>query len=109
MINQQYLNICYKYAIDQSASFTLSHFTGKAFISFQYQHYRDYFIREAKYDEQFLRINKQNCRVRHSSKPSDIYWLNMKVNDSNRQKYIIYSYLVLSMTLVVTFGGLLGI
>jgi len=33
----------------------------------------------------------------------------MKVSDPVRQKYIIYSYLVLSMTLVITFGGLLGL
>ena len=25
-------------------AFNLSHFVGKAFVSFQYQHYRDYFL-----------------------------------------------------------------
>ena len=54
-------------------------------------------------------VNKKPCTIRHSSKPSDIYWLNMKVSDQDRRKYIIYSYLVLGMTLIIAFGGLLGL
>lgn len=50
LINEEYLNLSYKYAMDRSACFNLSHFTGKAFISFQYQHYRDYFLRQYEKD-----------------------------------------------------------
>ena len=108
-MNQQYLNTCYKYAIDKSASFTLSHFTGKAFVSFQYQHFRDYFLREYLHDKDFLKFNNKRIKINNSSKPSDIFWENMKITDRERRKTIIYSYIVLFMTLVIALGGLLGL
>ena len=109
MFNQQYLNVCYKYAIDKSASFTLSHFTGKAFISFQYQHFRDYFLKEYAQDKNFLNFNGKSIKISSSSKPNDIYWYNMKISDRERKKNMIYSYIVLFMLLVIALGGLLGL
>ena len=109
MVNKQYLNTCYKYAIDQSPSFTLSHFTGKAFVSFQYQHYRDYFLREFQYDKNFFKINGKSVKVSQSSKPSDIYWENMKISQTQRKNNIIYSYIILAMTLIISFAGLLSL
>lgn len=32
-------------AKDPTEEFNLSNFTGKAFVTFRYQHYRDYFLR----------------------------------------------------------------
>jgi hypothetical protein len=43
-----------KFAQDSSMSFNLTHFVGKAFVSFEYQHYRDYFLREYERNNGFL-------------------------------------------------------
>jgi hypothetical protein len=109
LINQEYLNLCYKYAMDCSPSFNLSHFTGKAIVSFQYQHYRDYFLRQYEKDKEFLKINKKPISIFNASKPSDVYWYNMKVTDSERTKNIFYSSVVLLMELIISFAALFGI
>ena len=54
-------------------------------------------------------MNNRRVKISPSSKPNDIYWYNMKISDRERKKTIIYSYIVLFMTLVVALGGLLGL
>ena len=39
------LNLNFLNPTEHFNGFKLTHFTGKAFVSFNYQHYRDYFIR----------------------------------------------------------------
>lgn len=41
-------------AEDNSMSFNLTHFVGKAFVSFEYQHFRDYILREYQNNKSFL-------------------------------------------------------
>ena len=59
-------------------AFNLSHFVGKAFVSFQYQHYRDYFLEYFK-DASQLKIADAPLKVGSAVNPSDVYWFNMKV------------------------------
>lgn len=50
LLNLESIKLCEYFAKNESLtsstpSFKLSHFLGKAIVSFQYQHYRDYFLR----------------------------------------------------------------
>lgn len=94
--------------MDDSAAFNLSHFVGRAFISFEYQHYREYFMREHK-DYNPIQIDGKDLKLASAAQPSDVYWFNMKVDSSERIKSTIYSYIILAMSLGLSFGLLLGL
>lgn len=97
-----------KFAEDNSMAFNLTHFTGKAFVSFEYQHYRDYILRESDRDKSFLKIKKDYpMRVELASTPNDIIWYNMSVESSTRRKNILTSYLILLMVLACAFAATL--
>jgi len=38
-VNKEYIELSKRFAMDESSSFNLSHFVGKAYVSFEYQHY----------------------------------------------------------------------
>lgn len=89
-------------------AFNLTHFAGKAFVSFEYQHYRDYILREAYRDKDFLRIRKDYpMKVEMAATPNDIIWYNMSVESSTRRKNILISYLILLMVLACAFAATL--
>lgn len=89
-------------------AFNLTHFVGKAFVSFEYQHYRDYILRESDRDKNFLKIRKDySMKVELAATPNDIIWYNMSVESSTRRKNILTSYLILLMVLACAFAGTL--
>ena len=69
-----------------NSSFQLTHFTGKAFVSFQYQHFRDYFFKSYSQDKNFFKISGKPIKISFPNKPNDVYWFNMKISDSQRLK-----------------------
>jgi hypothetical protein len=81
-LNEEYIKLCERFALEISPAFNLSKFTGKAFVSFQYSHYRDYFIQETLKDPNFLKISDKPLRVSRTNQPEDIFWYNMKVTDA---------------------------
>jgi hypothetical protein len=60
-------------------AFNLSHFVGRAFVSFQYEHYKEYFLEYFK-DTDKLKISDTPLNVGAAANPSDVYWFNMKVS-----------------------------
>lgn len=46
-----------QFATDNSVLFNVTHFVGKAFVSFQYQHYRDFILEEADNNKNYLIFN----------------------------------------------------
>lgn len=89
-------------------AFNLTHFAGKAFVSFEHQHYRDYILREAYRDQNFLLIRKDYpMKVELAATPNDIIWYNMSVESSTRRKNIVTSYLILLMVLACAFAATL--
>ncbi len=89
-------------------AFNLTHFVGRAFISFEYQHYRDYILREFERDHSFLKIRPDfPMKVSMASTPNEILWTNMKVESATRKKSILISYFILFMVLTFAFGGTL--
>lgn len=109
VLNQEYISMCQKFALDDTPSFNLSHFTGKAFVSFQYQHFRDYLVNEYQKDSGFLTICERQIKISKTNQPTDIYWYNMKVTDEQRSKNIFYSCCILFMLLVLSFAALIGL
>ena len=57
VLNHRYIVLSKKFALDNSPEFNVSHFLGKAFVSFEYQHYREYFLRQYEKDNNFFKIN----------------------------------------------------
>ena len=79
----QFLNDCEivlnkQFANDNSILFTLTHFVGSAFISFQYQHYREFILEQYEKDDEFLKFHGEYLKVEKASFPSDVYWKNIK-------------------------------
>ena len=109
LLNHEYIRLCENYTTNRHdiSAFKLTHFTGKAFVSFQFQQYRDYFIQKYEEDKDFFKISNQSLKISHASKPNDVYWYNMKISDSVRRKKILYSWGVLSMLLVLSFAALM--
>ena len=46
MLNKQFIEKGKEFAQTDTMLFNVSHFLGKAYVSFEYQHFRDYFLRE---------------------------------------------------------------
>ena len=96
--------------LNNNPCFALSRFVGRAFITFEYQHYRDFFIREFDKDSGFLTFNKtKKTKISLAPKPNDVFWYNMKVTDSYRIKQTIYSYFIMLLSLLFLLGGLIAL
>lgn len=67
-----------QYASDNSVLFNITNFVGKAFISFQYQHYCEFILEEADRDLNFLYFNGSRLKVSRVSNPKDINWKNLR-------------------------------
>jgi hypothetical protein len=110
ILNHEYIKFSENYTTNsKSGSFTLTHFTGKALVSFQFEHYKQYFIRKYEEDDEFMKISGKPVRIEDAPNPEDIYWFNLRVGDSTRFRYIMYSWGVLVMVLILTYALLQGI
>lgn len=109
LLNRELIRLSQKFAEDSSLAFNLTHFVGRGFISFEYQHLRDYLLREYERDREFLRVGEDSLKVALAAGPSDIFWYNMKVEGRTRLKYMVISYLVLIMVLTFAFAAVLAI
>ena len=102
LLNRQYIMLC-KNFIGGKNVFSLSNFTGKAFVSFQFQHYRDYFLSLYQRDKDFFRINSTSIKVEKACAPRDVLWENMNVKDKQRLYSYIFSGAILTLILILTF------
>jgi hypothetical protein len=87
----------------------LTHFTGKALVSFQFEHYKEYLIRKYEQDDKFLKVSGKPVKIEDVPNPEDIYWFNMKVTNFKRLRYELFSWGVLLLILMLTFALLIGI
>jgi hypothetical protein len=109
ILNTTAIELSKKYAMDDSPSFNLSHFIGKAFVTFQYQHYKEYYLREFKKNKNFFVINTKTIHIEAPAQPTDVYWHNMSVSNEERAKSLIYSYVVMAMFLIFSLVILVGV
>ncbi len=103
------LNLCEKFASDDSPTFNITHFVGKAFVSFEYQHFREYIMQKYEDGTKKFMYGETELVLSRASHPTDIKWLNMEFSDTERLKRIVTSYLIIGMILVFSAAALIGI
>lgn len=96
-----------KFAIDRSVSFNMTHFVGKAFVSLEYKHYRDFILHEVNNHSDFLVLEGRSLRISKACCPNDIFWANLSIDRWTRLKSVIFSYLILLMLLTFAFAAVL--
>lgn len=109
IINTKYIELSKKFALDNSPAFNLSHFLGKAFITFNYQHYRQYFLREAAKNKDFFKLNDTSIKISRPSQPQDVFWTNLNVDSEERASTIKQSFVVLMIILLMSLVVLVGV
>jgi len=87
----------------------LTHFTGRAFVSFEYEHYKNYFLRRYQENENFLKISGKSIKIDYSNEPEDVSWENMIISDVERNKKVVYSWVVVTMLLILSFAAFFGL
>lgn len=98
-----------QYASDNSVLFNITNFVGKAFISFQYQHYAEYILQEADRDINFLLFNGSRLKVSRVSNPRDIYWKNLRHTRLKQAKKSFTTAYILVLVSLLCFAGLCAI
>jgi hypothetical protein len=110
IINANYMELCHVIGKEEDPCLSLARFVGRAFVTFEYQHYRDYFLRECDKNSAFLTFNRdRNAKVSLAPKPNDIFWYNMKEDEDFRLKQTIYSYVIMLLALIFLLGGLIAL
>lgn len=73
-VSKTYVKICERYAgeLRQSKLFCLSNFVGKAFVSFQYEHFAKAVLEYAKHKK--IMLYGQELNITKATSPRDIYW-----------------------------------
>ena len=96
------------FAIEHDVVFKSTHFVGSAFISFKYQHYRNYLLELYNSDKQAIKMKSHHLKIEEAPFPTDVHWKNIKVTDSERRKRVLISYGILLMILFLAFCLLVG-
>jgi hypothetical protein len=83
--------------------FNITNFVGKALISFQYQHYREYILEEADRDLNFLVFNGSRLKVSRVSNPRDILWKNLRHPVQKQKKKLMTTLYILVIICLICF------
>jgi hypothetical protein len=104
-----YLALCADFTnkSHQTHAFVMSHFLGKAFISFQYQHYAFAVLDCHSKNPIFLDGNKLDLQP--ATAPRDVFWENMNVTDNQRTNRKVVSFFITLGSLLIVFGILVGL
>ena len=54
--------------------FDISHFIGKAFVTFQYQHYKTYFEHLYEKNPEFFKVSGKTIHIEKPARPKDVNW-----------------------------------
>jgi hypothetical protein len=82
---------------------------GKAFVSFEYQHFREYIMQKYEDGSKKFMYGNNELVLSRATHPTDICWVNMRIDDFDRLKKIISSYLIISMVLIFSAFALVGV
>ncbi len=63
-----------QFARDNSFLFSVTHFVGHAFVSFQYEHYKEIIRHIYESNPKALNYNGNYLKIEYASHPTDIYW-----------------------------------
>lgn len=111
-MNHQYVKLSKEYA-DQNnigSSENLANFLGKAFVSFQYQHFAQVMRISMKRED--IKWGDRTLRGVWAPSPRDVNWANLSINPWVRRKKEFISFLimvgVILLSFIVQFGVQLG-
>jgi hypothetical protein len=92
----------YDFAHNRTPIFNLTNFAGKAFISFEYKHYREFIVRkyENGWDEFKYPGTDTKMKISRAPHPTDINWANMEVTREDRKNRIMTSFIIMFMGLI---------
>ena len=105
-LNKASIELCQQFELNHYFGFVVSKFLGKAFVSFEYEHFS-----RLVYD----RINKSAPFKNHKLKaviaapPRDVYWENLHVTTWQRIQKMIVTFFICAACLFIAFLILLGI
>lgn len=88
--------------------FNATHFVGAAFISFKYQHFRDYLLEKYSENRESYILKGHRLRITEATFPSDIKWKNLRISRVERRNRVIMSYVILCAFLGFGFALLVG-
>lgn len=97
-----------QFGTDNSFLFNLTHFIGYAFVSFQYQHYKTFFLEEYDRNSSNFIYNGQQLKIANAAHPNDILWSHFKTTSQEKGRRKINTLLLLTFVLLVSFLILLG-
>ena len=98
-----------QFASDNSFLFNLTHFVGHAFVSFQYQHYRNFFLDAYQADSKRFIYNGRALRIRPANHPEDINWKNLRFSVQEKERIQLNTYFIMLLIILVEFAILYGL
>lgn len=76
-VDEGLIDLCTKYDFDRSFNFCVSRFIGKAFVSFQYQHFLQVIVDHSRKGGEPLQIRGEPLGIHRAPNPNDVYWENL--------------------------------
>lgn len=102
------MHLTQNFITNQSLSFKATHFIGCAFISFKYQHFRDYVVRKYEANPAAFKLKGVQLRVTEATLPSDVNWENLIIPRDIRFQRKLIANAILIVILIFAFGILLA-
>jgi hypothetical protein len=107
-LNKGQINLCERYLKQEDLIFKTTHFVGSAFVSFKYQHYRDYIVQTFSDSPKYFQLKGKPLLISSATSPTEIIWDNMRISRDVRKTRELISNIILLIILIFSFGLLLG-
>lgn len=104
LLAQKQIEVLKRYAATTNPELTLSHFLKTAFVSFEYEEYKDYFIKQHQSDLKLLYDDQTCLYIKEAPAVEDINWFNLQISDVQRAKSIFKSCLALLLLICTSLG-----
>ena len=102
--HQHYLEVCKSYT-QPSTTFSLSKFVGIAFVSFEFQHYRNYLFDLYLTNPEEFQINGKQLELKWAHRPDSIEWFHLGITKWSKFRRAFVSYSTLTLFVLLTFYG----
>lgn len=90
-----------------SSEFVIGRFLGKAFVSFEYQHFAHALIESIHETEKFSTFKE--IEIMNAPFPQDVHWGNLNIEESERKERILTTFLLTFGCIAVGFAIVLGL
>ena len=86
-------------------------YIGSAFVSFKYEHFKDYILAEYERNPEDFTIKGKQLYIERANHPDDVRWENLRISNQVRKSRVKYSKYIMGCVLIVSFFllGLLNV